>query len=147
MPAMLTETSLTAEDFAIMSSIFYILYGAMKFVGGMLVDKITSKAMTGPVLIGVGIVNILFGFSDSVAAFYVLHCSSQRDITGHQLSPMAKIMASWFSLKNERGRWCAVVEAAHNIGGSLRAAADQLCYRSLAVKLKMGFMFPVLFRC
>ncbi|WP_079826391.1 MFS transporter, partial [Salmonella enterica] len=71
MPAMLTETSLTAEDFAIMSSIFYILYGAMKFVGGMLVDKINPKAMTGPVLIGVGIVNILFGFSDSVAAFYV----------------------------------------------------------------------------
>ncbi|VEA16306.1 regulatory protein UhpC [Salmonella enterica subsp. enterica] len=43
MPAMLTETSLTAEDFAIMSSIFYILYGAMKFVGGMLVDKLTRK--------------------------------------------------------------------------------------------------------
>ncbi|VEB57127.1 regulatory protein UhpC [Salmonella enterica subsp. enterica] len=32
----------------------------MKFVGGMLVDKINPKAMTGPVLIGVGIVNILF---------------------------------------------------------------------------------------
>ncbi len=27
----------------------------MKFVGGMLVDKINPKAMTGPVLIGVGI--------------------------------------------------------------------------------------------
>ncbi|VDZ77966.1 transport protein [Salmonella bongori] len=48
MPTMLTETSLTAEDFAIMSSMFYILYGAMKFVGGMLVDKINPKAMTGP---------------------------------------------------------------------------------------------------
>ncbi len=77
MPAMLTETSLTAEDFAIMSSIFYILYGAMKFVGGMLVDKINPKAMTGPVLIGVGIVNILFGFSDSVAAVYYCTASTR----------------------------------------------------------------------
>ena len=73
MPAMLTDTSLTAQDFAIMSSVFYILYGSMKFVGGMLVDKINPRAMTGPVLIGVGIVNILFGFSDSVAAFYILY--------------------------------------------------------------------------
>jgi OPA family sugar phosphate sensor protein UhpC-like MFS transporter len=40
MPAMLSDTTLTAEDFAIMSSLFYILYGSMKFVGGMLVDKI-----------------------------------------------------------------------------------------------------------
>ncbi len=37
-------TSLTAEDFAIMSSYFYtFFYGAMKFVGGMLVDKLTRK--------------------------------------------------------------------------------------------------------
>ncbi len=110
MPAMLTETSLTAEDFAIMSSIFYILYGAMKFVGGMLVDKINPKAMTGPVLIGVGIVNILFGFSDSVAAVYVLY-SLNAILQGTSFPPMAKIMASWFS-KNERGRWWAIVEAA-----------------------------------
>ncbi len=108
MPAMLTETSLTAEDFAIMSSIFYILYGAMKFVGGMLVDKINPKAMTGPVLIGVGIVNILFGFSDSVAAVYVLY-SLNAILQGTSFPPMAKIMASWFS-KNERGRWWAIVE-------------------------------------
>ncbi|EEV7409182.1 MFS transporter, partial [Escherichia coli] len=43
MPAMLTDTSLTAQDFAIMSSVFYILYGSMKFVGGMLVDKINPR--------------------------------------------------------------------------------------------------------
>ena len=89
MPAMLTDTSLTAQDFAIMSSVFYILYGSMKFVGGMLVDKINPRAMTGPVLIGVGIVNILFGFSDSVAAFYVLYsliCYS----SGYQFSADGK---------------------------------------------------------
>ncbi|WP_350339025.1 MFS transporter, partial [Escherichia coli] len=73
MPAMLSDTTLTGENFAIMSSLFYILNGSMKYVGGMLVDKINPKAMTGPVLVGVGIVNILFGFSDSVAAFYVLY--------------------------------------------------------------------------
>lgn len=85
MPAMLTETSLTAEDFAIMSSIFYILYGAMKFVGGMLVDKINPKAMTGPVLIGVGIVNILFRLFRQRGGI-LRAVQSQRDITGHQLS-------------------------------------------------------------
>ncbi len=78
---------------------FYILYGAMKFVGGMLVDKINPKAMTGPVLIGVGIVNILFGFSDSVAAFYVLY-SLNAILQGTSFPPMAKIMASWFSKTN-----------------------------------------------
>lgn len=71
----------------------------MKFVGGMLVDKINPKAMTGPVLIGVGIVNILFGFSDSVAAFYVLY-SLNAILQGTSFPPMAKIMASWFSKTN-----------------------------------------------
>ncbi len=66
--------------------------------------------MTGPVLIGVGIVNILFGFSDSVAAVYVLY-SLNAILQGTSFPPMAKIMASWFS-KNERGRWWAIVEAA-----------------------------------
>ena len=63
----------------------------MKFVGGMLVDKINPRAMTGPVLIGVGIVNILFGFSDSVAAFYVLY-SLNAILQGTSFPPMAKIM-------------------------------------------------------
>ncbi|ECS6564039.1 MFS transporter [Salmonella enterica] len=139
MPAMLTETSLTAEDFAIMSSIFYILYGAMKFVGGMLVDKINPKAMTGPVLIGVGIVNILFGFSDSVAAFYVLY-SLNAILQGTSFPPMAKIMASWFS-KNERGRWWAIVEAAHNIGGSLAPLLTSFAI-AFSGSWKMGFYVP-----
>ncbi|ELL3187821.1 MFS transporter [Salmonella enterica] len=139
MPAMLTETSLTAEDFAIMSSIFYILYGAMKFVGGMLVDKINPKAMTGPVLIGVGIVNILFGFSDSVAAFYVLY-TLNAILQGTSFPPMAKIMASWFS-KNERGRWWAIVEAAHNIGGSLAPLLTSFAI-AFSGSWKMGFYVP-----
>lgn len=43
MPAMLTETSLTAEDFAIMSSIFYILYGARSLSAGCWSIKLTRK--------------------------------------------------------------------------------------------------------
>ncbi|HCC4813492.1 TPA: MFS transporter, partial [Citrobacter freundii] len=139
MPAMLSDTTLTAEDFAIMSSLFYILYGSMKFVGGMLVDKINPKAMTGPVLIGVGIVNILFGFSDSVAAFYVLY-SLNAILQGTSFPPMAKIMASWFS-KNERGRWWAVVEAAHNIGGSLAPLLTSFAI-VWSGSWKMGFYVP-----
>lgn len=139
MPAMLSDTALTAEDFAIMSSLFYILYGSMKFVGGMLVDKINPKAMTGPVLIGVGIVNILFGFSDSVAAFYVLY-SLNAILQGTSFPPMAKIMASWFS-KNERGRWWAVVEAAHNIGGSLAPLLTSFAI-VWSGSWKMGFYVP-----
>ena len=40
MPAMLTDTSLTAQDFAIMSSVFYILYGSMKFVAPYLLASV-----------------------------------------------------------------------------------------------------------
>ncbi|VDZ77965.1 regulatory protein UhpC [Salmonella bongori] len=95
-------------------------------------------------LIGVGIVNILFGFSDSVAAFYVLY-SLNAILQGTSFPPMAKIMASWFS-KNERGRWWAIVEAAHNIGGSLAPLLTSFAI-AFSGSWKMGFMFLALFRC
>lgn len=138
-PMMLEQTALTAEHFAVMSSIFYILYGSMKFVGGMVVDKINPRAMTGPALIGVGIVNILFGFSDSITAFYILYALNAI-LQGTSFPPMAKIMASWFS-KNERGRWWAIVEAAHNIGGSLAPLLTSFAI-AWSGSWKMGFYVP-----
>ncbi|QUJ07297.1 hypothetical protein KCP70_02095 [Salmonella enterica subsp. enterica] len=47
--AALTETSLTAEDPLPLCRLLFLLCALMKFVGGMLVDKINPKAMTGPV--------------------------------------------------------------------------------------------------
>lgn len=138
-PVMFQETALTAEDFAVMSTLFYILYGSMKFISGMLVDKVNPKAMTGPALIGVGIVNILFGFSDNVTAFYILYILNAI-LQGTSFPPMAKIMASWFS-KNERGRWWAVVEAAHNIGGSLAPLLTSVAI-TWSGSWKMGFYVP-----
>lgn len=116
MLVMLMEMLLIVEDFVIMFFIFYIFYGVMKFVGGMLVDKINLKVMIGLVLIGVGIVNILFGFFDSVVVFYVLY-SFNVILQGISFLLMVKIMVLWF-LKNEWGCWWVIVEVVYNIGGS-----------------------------
>ncbi|QUJ00070.1 hypothetical protein KCP73_21935 [Salmonella enterica subsp. enterica] len=67
------------------------------------------------------------GFSDSVAAFYVCAVQSQRDITGHQLPPMRN--GGLVVFENERGRWWAIAEAAHNIGGSPAPLLTSFCYR------------------
>ncbi|ENE8569172.1 MFS transporter [Salmonella enterica] len=139
MPDMLIQTSLTAQDFAVMSSLFYIIYGSMKFVGGMLVDYVNPRALSGPVLLCVGVVNILFGWSDSVTAFYILYCINAV-FQGLSFPPMAKLMACWFS-KNERGRWWAVVEAAHNIGGSLAPLLTAFAI-TMSHSWKMGFYIP-----
>ena len=138
-PAMLEQTALTAADFGFMSSIFYILYGAMKFAGGVIVDRVNPKAMIVPALIGVGILNLIFGSSDSVTAFYVLFAMNAL-VQGTSFPPMAKLMASWFS-KNERGKWWAVVEAAHNVGGALAPILTGFAI-SLTGSWRMGFYVP-----
>ncbi|PSU33180.1 MFS transporter [Photobacterium lutimaris] len=139
MPAIFESTDLTATDFGVMSSMFYILYGAMKFVGGMMVDKINPRAMTGPALIAIGIINILFGFSESVTAFFIFFCLNAI-VQGTSFPPMAKMMAEWFS-KNERGRWWAVVEGAHNVGGALAPILTAFAITSTG-DWRMGFFVP-----
>ncbi len=123
-----------------MSSIFYILYGAMKFVGGMLVDKINPKAMTGPVLIGVGIGKYSVRLFPIVWRHSTYCTASTRSYRAPAFRRWRKIMASWFS-KNERGRWWAIVEAAHNIGGSLAPLLTSFAI-AFSGSWKMGFYVP-----
>lgn len=139
MPEVISHTSLTAADFGLMSTLYYILYGSMKFAGGVIVDKVNPRVMTGPALIFVGIINIAFGFSNSTSAFIGLYCLNAI-VQGTSFPPMAKIMSEWFS-KNERGRWWAVVEAAHNVGGAVAPLLTAYAI-TLSGQWQMGFFVP-----
>ncbi len=75
--------------------------------------------MTGPVLIGVGIVNILFGFSDSVAAS-LRAVQSQRDLTGHCSFPADGEKLWPVVFENENGTLVAIARSGAHIGGSPR---------------------------
>lgn len=138
-PAMISQTPLTAEDFAAMSSMFYILYGSMKFLSGIVVDKVNPKVLTGPALIAVGAINLLFGASSGVTTFFILYALNAI-IQGTSFPPMAKMMAGWFS-KNERGRWWSVLESAHNIGGALAPILTGFAI-ALSGSWRMGFYIP-----
>ena len=72
MPKMLDDLGLQLSDVGMLSTIFYIVYGSSRFIGGILSDRSNPRYFMGIGLILTGIINILFGLSSSVLMFAVL---------------------------------------------------------------------------
>jgi len=60
------------SDVGILSTIFYIVYGSSRFVGGITSDKSNPRYFMGVGLIITGIINIAFGMSSSLLALAIL---------------------------------------------------------------------------
>ena len=72
MPKMLEDLGLQLSDVGMLSTIFYIVYGCSRFIGGIMSDKSNPRCFMGIGLIITGIINILFGLSSSVPMFALL---------------------------------------------------------------------------
>lgn len=114
-PVLRSDLGLELTDLGILSTIFYLIYGSSRFIGGILSDKSNPRYFMGIGLICTGIINILFGFSSSVAAFALLW-GLNAFFQGWGWPPCTKIMTTWYS-RNERGFWWALCNTSHNLGG------------------------------
>ncbi|OXS29485.1 MAG: regulatory protein UhpC [Desulfovibrio sp. MES5] len=117
MPAMLKDLDWQLSDVGILSTIFYIVYGSSRFLGGIISDKSNPRYFMGVGLIITGIINIAFGMSSSLLALAILW-GLNAFFQGWGWPPCTKILTTWYS-RNERGFWWAVCNTSHNVGGAI----------------------------
>lgn len=117
MPKMLDDLGLQLSDVGMLSTIFYIVYGSSRFIGGIMSDQANPRYFMGIGLIITGIINILFGLSSSVPMFAMLWALNAF-FQGWGWPPCTKILTTWYS-RNERGFWWALCNTSHNVGGAV----------------------------
>ena len=115
-PALIQDMGLDKTDIGFIATLFYVTYGASKFVSGILSDHSNPRYFMAAGLVCTGICNILFGLGTSVA-FLAMAWTLNAFFQGWGWPPCSKILTSWYS-QNERGTWWGVWNTAHNIGGA-----------------------------
>jgi OPA family sugar phosphate sensor protein UhpC-like MFS transporter len=139
MPSMISDMHMSMVQVGLISSLFYIIYGISKFVNGMISDRSSPRYFMAIGLFATGVVNIFFGFSSSLwmlTVFWMINAFFQ----GWGWPPCARLLTHWYSIK-ERGRWWAVWNTSHNVGGALipLIVAGALAYFG---SWRMGMIIP-----
>ncbi|EBB8605138.1 TPA: MFS transporter [Salmonella enterica] len=116
-PLLMKDTGMTAVQFGIASSCYYILYGISKFGSGFVADIVSPKIFLAPVMLLIAIINVGIGMSSSVPVLLTLYCLTAV-VQGCGFPPVAKSLSQWFS-KSERGAWYSIWNTSHNVGGAL----------------------------
>ncbi|OOF47201.1 MFS transporter family glucose-6-phosphate receptor UhpC [Rodentibacter trehalosifermentans] len=116
-PEMMTDLGIEKSDIGLMATLFYITYGLSKFISGIFSDQSNPRHFMAIGLIMTGVLNIFFGFSNSVLFLTALWIANAW-FQGWGWPACSKLLTSWYS-RNERGHWWAVWNTAHNVGGAL----------------------------
>ncbi|PSW13606.1 MFS transporter family glucose-6-phosphate receptor UhpC [Photobacterium rosenbergii] len=138
MPAMLSDLGLSTADFGVLGTLFYITYGASKFLSGMVSDQTKPNYFMGLGLIATGVINILFGLSSSLSAFILLWTLNAL-FQGWGWPPCAKLLTSWYS-RSERGFWWSIWNTCHNLSGALIPISIGII--AISWGWRFGFILP-----
>lgn len=125
MPALAADLGLSKSDLGILISLLSITYGLSKFVSGIAADRSNPRYFMSIGLIITGFLNILFGFSSSLWLFALIWALNGW-FQGFGWPPALRILVHWFS-KKERGRFAAVWNTSHSLGGALIPIVAALC--------------------
>jgi OPA family sugar phosphate sensor protein UhpC-like MFS transporter len=116
MPALITDFGLDKADIGFLGTLFYVTYGLSKFFSGLISDNANPRYFMGIGLIATGIMNILCGFSSSLAMFAALWMLNAV-FQGWGWSSCSKLLTTWYS-RSERGVWWSIWNTAHNVGNA-----------------------------
>jgi len=117
MPALMADLGLTKSELGIIASIWAVAYGLSKFVSGVIGDRSNARYFMTFGLIATGVCNILFGLFSSMTMFMVLW-GINGWFQGFGWPACARLLTHWYS-QSERGRWWALWNTSHNIGGAI----------------------------
>lgn len=116
-PALITDLGIDKNDIGMMATLFYITYGLSKFFSGLFSDRANPRHFMAWGLLITGVINILFGLSDSIVMFTLLWIINAW-FQGWGWPACSKLLTTWYS-RNERGLWWSIWNTAHNVGGAL----------------------------
>jgi len=117
MPVMQLELGLDKADIGLLGTLFYLVYGASKFLSGMISDRTPAQWFMGGGLIITGVLNIVFTFCGSWSAL-LLVWTLNGFFQGWGWPPCAKLLTHWYS-RNERGFWWGCWNTSINLGGAM----------------------------
>ncbi|NXL52529.1 G6PT1 protein, partial [Podilymbus podiceps] len=117
MPAVMAEVPLGKDELGLITSSQSAAYAVSKFVSGVLSDRASARWLFSSGLLMVGLVNVAFSRSSTVAAFaglWFLNGLAQ----GLGWPPCGKILRKWFE-PSQFGTWWAVLSTSMNLAGGL----------------------------
>lgn len=117
MPLLMQDLGLVKKELGILTSLFAIMYGASKFLSGVLSDRSNPRVFMSVGLILTGVLNVCFGWSSSLLLFTLLW-SVNGFFQGWGWPPCAKLLRHWYSQK-ERGTWWGMWNSSQNVGAAI----------------------------
>ncbi|MBC8947361.1 hexose phosphate transport protein [Xenorhabdus indica] len=117
MPAMQVELALNKSDIGWIASLFYLAYGASKFVSGIFHDYTGYRWFMGAGLLMTGILNIILTSCSSLPAILIIW-TLNGFFQGWGWPPCARLLTYWYS-RSERGFWWGCWNISINISGIL----------------------------
>ncbi|XP_066495757.1 glucose-6-phosphate exchanger SLC37A4 isoform X2 [Tiliqua scincoides] len=117
MPSVMEEIDLDKDDLGLITSSQSAAYAVSKFVSGVLSDQVSARWLFSSGLLLVGLVNVVFSWSSTVAVFaglWFLNGLAQ----GLGWPPCGKVLRKWFE-PSQFGTWWAVLSTSMNLAGGL----------------------------
>ncbi|MEJ8678836.1 MFS transporter [Plesiomonas shigelloides] len=142
-PSMIAELGLDKGDLGLIGTLFYLTYGLSKFISGTQSDRSNPRYFMGIGLIITGLINIAFGFSNSMLAFMALWILNAW-FQGWGWPSCSKLLTTWYS-RSERGFCWAIWNTAHNVGGALIPLF--VGYLTIQFGWRNGFIWPGVVGC
>lgn len=116
-PVMMTEMGFTKSEVGILASILAVMYGASKFLSGMIADRSNPRFFMSLGLIFTGIATFFFSLSSSLLLF-AFFTAVNGFFQGWGWPPCARQLTHWFSQK-ERGTWWGLWNTSTSLGISV----------------------------
>ncbi len=117
MPALILEFGYSKEQLGMVGSALYLSYGISKFVSGVISDRSNPRYLMSIGLIITGILNIIFGYTQSILMMAILW-GMNGWFQAWGWPAATKLLTNWYS-KSERGFWYSLCSTSHNAGGAL----------------------------
>jgi len=117
MPGMVQDLNLPLSSVGMLGSILAIVYGASKFLSGVLSDRSNARYFMAIGLLLTGVFNIFFGCSSSFL-FFAIFWGLNGLFQGWGGPACAKLLTHWYAQK-ERGTWWGIWNSSHSIGGAI----------------------------
>lgn len=124
-PGLIEDLGFTKSELGMIGSVFAIMYGISKFTSGVLSDHASPRYFMAFGLLLTGVINVLFGFSSSLAVFTVLW-GLNGWFQGCGAPPCVRLLTQWYS-HSERGSSWSIWSVSHNVGAFLIAWIAGLC--------------------
>ncbi|NXG84965.1 G6PT1 protein, partial [Stercorarius parasiticus] len=137
MPAVMAEVPLGKDDLGLITSSQSAAYAISKFVSGVLSDQLSARWLFSCGLLMVGLVNVGFSCSSTVAAFaglWFLNGLAQ----GLGWPPCGKILRKWFE-PSQFGTWWAILSTSMNLAGGLGPIVAALVSMNYDWRMTLSF--------